>query len=132
MKRDFDLIRDILISVERHEEAILWVSDVDWDESGVSYGFGDAIRRAHFDLMKEAGLVADCFHNAGQNQQTYGYRLTWAGYDYLDAIKDEDIWQKTKASVVANGGSVAFEVMKSIAVGFAKQKFSQYTGFELS
>ncbi len=45
-------------------------------------------------------------------------KLTWAGNDFLDAIENDNIWNKTKEVVKQKGlevGQLSFEVIKTFA-----------------
>jgi hypothetical protein len=57
-------------------------------------------------------------------------RLTWAGHDFVDAVRDPDIWRKTKNGVEATG-SFTFEILRDLAKGFIKTKIKEHTGVEL-
>jgi len=59
------------------------------------------------------------------------FRLTAQGHDYLDAIRDEGIWEKTKVVVSETGGNATLEIMKALAIGFLKKKISQHTDIDL-
>jgi hypothetical protein len=56
--------------------------------------------------------------------------MTWLGHEFLDSVRDPDIWRKTKegASVA---GSIGFEIVLEIAKGWARQK-AQNIGIPLS
>ncbi|MDP3961387.1 MAG: DUF2513 domain-containing protein [Pseudorhodobacter sp.] len=41
--------------------------------------------------------------------------ITFDGHDYLDAIRDEGIWQKTKKAVVDTGGNATVEILNACA-----------------
>ncbi|MCL2212752.1 MAG: DUF2513 domain-containing protein [Oscillospiraceae bacterium] len=43
-------------------------------------------------------------------------RITFSGHEYLNTIRNDKIWNKTKNRLLKLGGNVAFEVVKSIAV----------------
>ena len=76
----------------------------------------------HLKLACDAGLML---------QQGIGmYRLTSLGHDYLDAVRDEGIWQSTKAAVAETGGNATLEIIKTVAVGFLKKKISDHTGLD--
>jgi hypothetical protein len=59
------------------------------------------------------------------------FELTWLGHDYLDAVRDEGIWHKTKKAVSETGGSATLEIVKALALGFVKKKIAQHTGIEI-
>ena len=58
------------------------------------------------------------------------FRLTNQGHDYLAAIRDDGIWQKTKEAASSAGG-VGLGVMKDIAVAYVKQELSTRLGMAL-
>jgi hypothetical protein len=115
MKRDWDTIRDILTKLEdvTPEEGCLRLSSFPPDRAAeISY---------HVELMMEAGLVN------GQMSKTLGsgphdflaIRLTWQGHEFLDAIRSDTVWQKTKKSFISGGLSMTFDLVKSVATDIA-------------
>ena len=48
-------------------------------------------------------------------------RLTWAGHDYLDAVRDPKVWQKTK-DATEKVGSWTFEIVKELAKSFVTEE----------
>ena len=112
MKRDDDLIRDLLIEMETSEE---WLFVVDCDE-------GDQKREYHLKLLGDVGLILF---------EGYSYRMTALGHDYLAAIRDEGLWQKTKDTVSETGGNATLEIVKALAIGFLKKKIAQHTDIDL-
>ena len=111
MKRDDDLIRELLFEAESSDDPLFGPFD-DEDETGY----------AHAILLCDAGF----FH------EVHGgiFRLTNQGHDYLAAIRDDGIWQKTKEAASTAGG-VGLGVMKDIAVAYAKQELSTQLGLSL-
>lgn len=98
MKRDADLIRDILLSVENdHTDIKSKITDQD-------------IINNHLHLMIDVGLLNGKEINEGQ-WRVYG--LTWHGHELLDLIGDHARWSAIKEKL--NGKSCSFEVMKRIA-----------------
>ena len=57
-------------------------------------------------------------------------KLTWAGHDFVDAVRDPAIWKKTKHSADAIG-SITFDLVKDLAKGFIKTKIEEHTGVKL-
>lgn len=116
MKRDMDLIRQILLYIDGEENCNgtnsvrLTDSPIDgrdWNE--VSY---------HFILLHEAGLIR------GQNRDNRVIDisgLSWEGHEFLDAIRDENVWEKTK-STATQIGSFSFETVKDVVKAALKKK----------
>ncbi len=111
MKRDWDTIREILGKVES--------CTLPTDQ--VRLGNFDGTRAAevsyHMALLIEAGLVN------GQMVRTIGpeakdfiaSRLTWQGHEFLDSIRSESVWQKTKKTISEHGVTMTFDLVKEVA-----------------
>ena len=86
MKRDMDLVRQILLATERTEARYAKVSVPDYPEHLVNY---------HLDLLISAGIVNGKMHwmNRGRGVAVVN-GLTWEGHNYLDAIRDQSIWAR--------------------------------------
>ncbi|SIS86693.1 DUF2513 domain-containing protein [Phaeovulum vinaykumarii] len=116
MKRDDEYIRELLFKYEADEDWLLFMpgltkdDDAEWNERG------------HVHLMIDEGLVAP----VGK----HGMRLTSAGHDYLDAIRNDGIWEKTKEGAAAVGGAT-LGMMKDIAVAYLKQAAAEKLGITL-
>ena len=139
MKRDDDVIRDLLLQCEADERQ--WFElESEYDcEFGVSTSLHerwDERTGRHLQLLVDAGLIATAKsrYTPDWDPEEIGrtfFRLTNAGHNYLDAIRDESIWSKTKAAVAETGGSASLEIVKSLAVGFLKSKIEKHTGIVL-
>jgi hypothetical protein len=111
MQRNWDTIREILSRLEEvtTEQGCLRLSNFP-EEKRVEVSY-------HMELLMEAGLVS------GQMSKTIGsgpydflaIRLTWQGHEFLDAIRSDTVWQKTKTSFLSKGVSMTFDLVKSVA-----------------
>lgn len=112
MKRDNDLIRDILLKVEDASQPLtLDTLEIEDFESGpVAY---------HVQLLDEAGYIHAIF-NWGDDiiQQAIIERLTWQGHEFLDSVRDDTTWSHTKSTIASTVGSASFEVVKALATSF--------------
>lgn len=97
MRRDADLVRDILLSVENGHSDIK--SKVTEQE----------VINHHLHLMIDAGFLAGKEYNEGQ-WQVYG--LTWEGYELLELIRDR--WATIKR-VLDDVNCYNFEFIKQVA-----------------
>jgi len=115
MERNWDTIREMLIAAEALEpKTTLGLSNFSEDRADeISY---------HAELLEEAGLVHASISKAISSGPTqfHLYRLTWPGHELLDAIRNESIWNKTKSTISTKGGSMTFELIKSVAIELAK------------
>lgn len=114
MKRDMDLIRLILIEMEK---STTYPSIQNLEINGYSEG------EVHFHLMllKEAGLIIAENVSAQNDLYLIPDRLTWQGYEFLEATKNNDAWNKTK-EIMAKSGGFVFEVGKSILIKILAQQ----------
>jgi hypothetical protein len=58
------------------------------------------------------------------------FRLTNQGHDYLAAIRDENIWTRTKSAASAAGG-VGLGIMRDIAIAYLKEELRSRTGLSI-
>ena len=110
MKRDMDLARRILIEIEAApytgspSYSISQITDFDLEE--VNY---------HIMLLEEIGLIkAKGLHSRGGKSKWLIERLTFEGHEFLEAAKNETIWQKAKKLIQDKGGALTFEVAKAV------------------
>ena len=106
MKRDMDLIRQILLQAENCEPNR-------WVKVTVE-GCDCQTIQAHIELLVERGLVKGPLCINLDDPNTAVYSLAWEGYDFLDACRDENRWNKAKREIQEKAGSVAFDVLKTI------------------
>ena len=104
MKRDMDLIRELMLKLEslpmRSGGIVLIKGDT--DELQVD-GYGVDQIDYHLVLIREAGLI----DTPGSGPLGGGMpfrRLTWAGHDFLDSVRSPDVWDRTKQAASAAGG----------------------------
>jgi len=118
MKRDMDLVRQILIFIEDHEHGFA-PPQIEID------GYTDEVISFHLLLMGEADLlkVIDVSAQQDLSPRCIVERMTCAGYEFLANTRNETIWNKVKGIVVSKGGSVSFEVLKFLVVETAKTYF---------
>lgn len=117
MKRNWDTIRELLAKVEECSlptERVRLGNFPKERASEISY---------HMALLIEAGLVN------GQMDKTlspevkdfFAHKLTWGGHEFLDSIRSDTVWQKTKKMFAEQSLSMTFDLVKEGAkqVGLA-------------
>lgn len=134
MQRDFDLIRDILIEIENGKKFYEIRSDSTSDALGL--GGDDLTGMTDEEADKwnhNLGLIQK--HGLVELQQSNGgvwlvEGMTWKGHDFLDSVRDPEIWLQTKEGV-KQAGSFSFEIVVAIAKGFIKKKVEKHSGIEI-
>lgn len=113
MKRDMDLVRKILLEIENQyiSTAIYNLKIEGYDMATVAY---------HCKILHEAGLISDYGAQYADNTIfSFGVgSLTWEGNDYLDKIRDNSIWKKTKDTITQKGLPLVFDTIKTISTAF--------------
>ncbi|MGR3565052.1 MAG: DUF2513 domain-containing protein [Heliomarina sp.] len=126
MKRDPDLERNILLAIEAYDgesrPGYADLSGLDAAKIQVDY----QVR-----LLDEAGLISAI--DAKTMKARFAMlpiRLTMAGHEYLDTIRDEEIWRRTKEGARAVG-SFSLEALGALAKGLVREKIRKHTGVEV-
>jgi hypothetical protein len=106
MKRDLDVCRTILLWMEKKEHALV-------NELPQIDGLSKEFIGFQIHLLGEAGLIkaADTTFYESTSPQAIPLHITWAGYEFLEAAKDDGLWSKAKTSVIKPAGGVAFDVL---------------------
>jgi hypothetical protein len=114
MQRDIDLIRKTLFEVEKKDTPTGWI-DIEVD------GYSKEQIAYHVKLLAEAGYLEakNLTNKDGFDWQPVS--LTWQGHDFLDAARDNNIWNKAKKHLGNKLKSVSFEVLKCLLVSYGKQ-----------
>lgn len=114
MKRDMELVRKLLIDFSNGE----YKKSFNDSEEDRKYIY-------HLELLKEAGFIT---YKEARSKTSYmlfdAPRISWNGNDYLEAISNDTIWEKTKTGLKQKGlelGTVPINVIKEYAIFQTKQ-----------
>ncbi|WP_082672866.1 DUF2513 domain-containing protein [Luteimonas abyssi] len=109
MQRDMELVRELLLLIENNNDRQELTIPEDWDREVVAY---------HLKILDQAGYVINNTKWADNKPMWLIASLTWQGHEFLDSIKNDNVWAKTKEGVKSKGfelGSVPFDVLKEYA-----------------
>ena len=117
MKRDMDLIRKMLLEIESRDDVFV-PSDDPLDNRRIAY---------HLLQLREAGLIAGVAATeslAGEllvhvNAQP---RLTWAGHEFVDAARNETVWDEAKEKSSGALETIGFAVLTQLLAHLAKKR----------
>lgn len=84
------------------------------------------IREHHLWLIRGAGLATF----EGVTEGWYLRHITWSGHDFIDSIRDDQIWRATKEGAKRAGG-FTFEIMTAIAKGLITENIRKISGVEI-
>ena len=116
MKRDMELIRKILFAIEeKYVDTWLDSSEI------VIEGYDLKTIAYHCAILYDGGFVNDYKGEYGDNGLSYfGVgALTWEGQDFLEKIRSDTIWNKTKDVMTKKGIPFLVDTIKEIATSIA-------------
>lgn len=131
MKRDLNLIRELLLRLEALQDRPLttWMIPTGDDEIAVEGHTADEIGHA-LELMVEAGLVRAQGSGFSADGALLYQRLSWQGCEYLDDVRDPEVWRRTREGASKVGGaslSFAWEMAKA----YGKHVLKERAGLDL-
>ena len=115
MKRDWNLIRELLESIEENKVKIYW--------DGLNQEQQKAVL-LHYELLEESRLISNYelqsdMDDSGkisyhpnflpQEVNVPGIRLTMKGYDLLEVLRDDNLWSRIKAKAKGLGVKLTYE-----------------------
>ena len=132
MKRDMDLIRALLLKLEdigSSHKIMAFTAD---DEEIAIKGYDEDQIAYHLVLLHEAGLIDSGGVRSGRfaSGEFSFRRLTWAGHEFLDGVRDPEVWRKTKAETSKVGGWT-FGLIKDVATAVIKETIKEKTGLPI-
>lgn len=108
MQRDLDLIRSLLLGIEAQGRG---VAASGWQSSSETDGQSTESIHYHVQLLNDAGLVVADEIVPGQ---WWPERITWAGHEFLDLARDEELWRSVSVEIEARVGSAPFSVVREV------------------
>ncbi len=115
-KRDDDFLREMMLGFEASNETIFIIGGV------MGMPPEEQKKEYHVKLACDAGFMLET--NRGV------YRLTSQGHDYIDAIRSDTVWDKTKEGASKVGG-FSLGMMRDLAIAYVKQEAAEKLGIQL-
>lgn len=109
MKRNMDTVRDLLLWMEEKNEHLFLLGELPHMDT-----FNATL--AHVQLLESGGLL--------ERAPSSAYRISWSGYEFLDKVRDPEIWRKTKEGA-EKVGSWSVKLLADIASGFIRAKAAE-------
>lgn len=118
MKRDFDLIRALLMRFESRDYTAA-------DGRVKVEGYKKLAIRYHLWLLHDAGLLV-CEPTRSKSSDrvisVLPFHLSWEGHEFLDKIRDENMWERIKKRAAETGIALAFSTISTLAKGYIDLK----------
>ena len=119
MKRNMDLVREILLRVEAADGGKIVFNDLlaEYDKADIG---------RHVELMIEHGLLKGTVVPSGSGPEHRVLvfdirRMTWEGHDFLDAARNETIWIRAQRLCREKTGGLAFDLLKMCLLETARE-----------
>jgi hypothetical protein len=112
MKIDFDFVRNFLLAVER--EATNPISKLTKEQLGFS-NFPDGLFGRQVTLFARSGLIDTLFQKSELGNRYYATRLTKSGMEFLDEIRDEEVWQRILSIHTEEVETISLSVLIALA-----------------
>ncbi|HCG05611.1 MAG TPA: hypothetical protein DEV75_12225 [Desulfovibrio sp.] len=118
MKRNWDIIRDILIEVEEIDPANRRTTGFDFEQTDDP---SQSLKNEHIHLLFRSGFIEGIDVSSQDGGGMINPNLTWEGHDLLDTIRSKPIWEKIKSLAQAKGIELTFDAVKALGVFAYKQ-----------
>jgi hypothetical protein len=112
MTRNWEIVREILLRLESTSTPNAYVNANSFDElpeQEVAYNMR---------LLSDAGYIDARIMNSssgdGKINAALALRLTSAGHDLLDTIRNESVWKKVKEKFTSTGLDMTFDLVVSV------------------
>jgi len=125
MKLDYNCVRNVMLSIESLEQG-QFLNDAngsafpllkDYTADKIAYTVERLIEAGYIPNRRITTLPYGRIHYEIDS-------LTWEGHQYLDCIRNDDIWDKTRKKVSPFGG-LPFTLMAEIAKGLIRFKLKE-------
>lgn len=107
MKRDWELIRKILIKLESK------VDDTPLDSESFKGVYPEKVIY-HYKILAQAELIQIEDSSTMGEEDYSAINLTWSGHEFLDKIRNETAWNKIKNIIKSKGVDMSFDVIKTV------------------
>ncbi|MEL7110459.1 MAG: DUF2513 domain-containing protein [Pseudomonadota bacterium] len=124
MQIDPDLIRKIMLDLEKEHRGgtqAIFNSDVE------GYSSDDVVGH-YYHLIESEFIDASVTGSGDLNLKPRG--ILPKGHDFLTAVRDEKIWNRTKDGALKAGGGTV-DLLRDLAKGYLKKKIEESTGIDL-
>lgn len=116
-KRDFDLIRLILLRIE----ASPLNSTITNSQLNVK-DYEPLIVALHVEMLVDAGFIEATIPKtlAGITPDFIVHKINWEGYEFLDNARNDTVWKQFKSEAKKIGSSMSMAVANSLLIAAAK------------
>jgi len=111
MKRNFDLVREILLAAE--------AQDFNRTQPIAPSGYSNDEIKYHIKIMVD-GCLLQMEHPVIDPTAPVVDGLTWEGHEFLDSIREKSTWATVKNTLKEKSLGLSYEAIKSVVVTSVK------------
>jgi DNA-binding HxlR family transcriptional regulator len=113
MKRDFELIRTLLLQIEQSPAGEI-IQIIAHDE-----GISGAVVAEHLKLLIDAGLVEGEVYSV--SSPAFAIQgLTWQGHDFIEKARNDVIWKKVITEAKTKGYAITISLLSDLLTNAVK------------
>ena len=109
MKRDWDVIRAVLLEVQNMTQAernqSSYAAEDDDDDAQARHAF----------LLYDAGFLSGVSADDMSGRELISPDLTWSGHELLASIESRPVWKRVKQMAKEKGLELSFDAVKLLA-----------------
>lgn len=116
MKLNHECVRDVMLYLEENlqDMKIIYSKDINLE----NHEYSDII----YSLKKLADAGYIFITSITMENTTVVSAITWNGHQFLDTIRDVNIWEQTKSKVSKALSSASIEMLSAVALNLIKSK----------
>jgi hypothetical protein len=126
MKLDKDLVRDLLLVIEASDhDPRGWISPEVAGRTPMEISY-------HIMLMHDAGFIVGLEQNhlGADGFRWSAQHLTYRGHEFLDTVRDGEVWRRTKAGA-EKAGVAGLGLLLELGKAYGKEVLREKLGIEL-
>ena len=120
-KRDFDLLRLILLEIESFLPTSYMKSYIGSENFNLEKDYHSAVVFNHIEILIQAGFITGMTNHRDYSSSLK--KFLWKGYEFLDNAKNESVWKSFKAEASKLGSSMSMAVANALLISLAKAQF---------
>ena len=118
-----DLIRSVMLQLEARLEPEVPLTEFPME------AIDAAVVLEHLILLQEAGFIALTVERYGGGAPAFFviHRITWAGHEFLEAVRSDTVWEKSKKVLLSTGVGLAWPLLQAVL----RAKAAEHLGIAL-
>jgi len=123
MKRDMELVREILLHVESRKDAKPKAVRIE--------GYEDPIVVQHVEMLLDTKLLKGLKSLSGSGGLPHitVIDLTWSGHEFISALKNKTVWNRIKTKFGDQLAELPLPVIKEAGIAILKEMVKGTLGF---